>query len=58
MLLRLVQVFLPYGNRPQYLEALEPGHFYVEKQKVRPELFDLLNRLEALLSLADHATSG
>jgi hypothetical protein len=45
-------------NRPQYLEALEHGHFYVEKQKIRPELFDLLNRLEAILSLADHSDFG
>jgi hypothetical protein len=45
-------------NRPPCLEALESGHFYVEKQKVRPELFDLLNRLEAILSLADHSDFG
>src|SRR6516165_1791705 len=42
----------------QHLEALEPGHFYVEKQQIRPELFDLLNRLEAILSLADHSNLG
>src|SRR5271155_464999 len=45
-------------NRPQYLEALEPGHFYVEKQKIRPELFDLLNRLQAILGLSDHSDFG
>src|ERR1035441_3016886 len=45
-------------NRTKHLEALEPGHLYVEKQQVRPELFDLLNRVEAILSLADHSDFG
>jgi len=45
-------------NRTKHLEALEPSISNVEKQQSGWSLFDLLNRVEAILSLADHSDFG